>query len=607
MRPTRFHVLGMLALCAALSACQGPPPPPPPPTDVAPSLSSFSVTPSTVASGVATTVTWSFSFDNTPSPDAACTIDGVGPVTDGAQSTVTLTADTTYTLHCSNRAGESVKDAQVTVSQPAAPELAWVFTSPGSVVSGWPTNITWIWSYSNIPVPAPTCSISPSVGAVSLGATTSVTLTDTTVFTLTCTNTAGSASMDVTITAVPTPVGPSLASFVASPSTVVAGQPTSIQWSWTYLVTPTPDPICSIDQGVGTITNAKSTTVTLNADTTFTLSCASPGGTARRSVTIVATPPRAPVLSTFVATPGTVVPGTSTSITWSWTYSNAPDPAPTCSIDQGIGTITSGTARNVTLTADTVFVLTCQNGGGSDAQLVTISLAPSGAPDITSFTATPSAVQPGGPTTIQWSWTYSSTPNPAPSCSIDQGVGAVTNGQLTTVNQNTARTYTLTCTNTVGTGTAQTTITIAPPNTIANGTFETGRLKNWTTAGSTVVVTGGHNSGHAARLGDTAATNGDSSISQTFTASAGSTAVSFWYQVYCPDDVAYDWATATLRNNATGVTTTILAPVCNVSGLWQQVTAPVTAGTSYTLTLISHDDDVASDPTYTLYDDVTLL
>ena len=34
------------------------------------------------------------------------------------------------------------------------------------------------------------------------------------------------------------------------------------------------------------------------------------------------------------------------------------------------------------------------------------------------------------------------------------------------------------------------------------------------------------------------------------------------------------------------------------------MTASVTAGHSYTLTLVSHDDNYAGDPTYTLYDDV---
>ena len=55
----------------------------------------------------------------------------------------------------------------------------------------------------------------------------------------------------------------------------------------------------------------------------------------------------------------------------------------------------------------------------------------------------------------------------------------------------------------------------------------------------------------------------------------------------------------------TSVTTTVLAKVCTTNA-WTQVTAAVSAGTSYTLTLISHDDNYTADPSYTLYDDVTL-
>jgi hypothetical protein len=49
-----------------------------------------------------------------------------------------------------------------------------------------------------------------------------------------------------------------------------------------------------------------------------------------------------------------------------------------------------------------------------------------------------------------------------------------------------------------------------------------------------------------------------------------------------------------------------LAKVCSNSGAWVQRTASIIAGHSYTLTLISHDDNYSADPTYTLYDDVAL-
>ncbi len=53
-------------------------------------------------------------------------------------------------------------------------------------------------------------------------------------------------------------------------------------------------------------------------------------------------------------------------------------------------------------------------------------------------------------------------------------------------------------------------------------------------------------------------------------------------------------------------TATILPKTCSNSGAWQPVTAGVTAGHSYTLTLTSHDDNYPADPTYTNYDDVAV-
>jgi serine protease len=142
-------------------------------------------------------------------------------------------------------------------------------------------------------------------------------------------------------------------------------------------------------------------------------------------------------------------------------------------------------------------------------------------------------------------------------------------------------------------------------NAIVNGGFESGSLSGWTSSGITSVTTSGPHSGsYAAQVGDTNPSN-TSSIVQTFTAASGNTKVSFWYDVVCPDTVTYDWATATLKDNTTNTTKTVLAKTCvNPSSGWKSVSSAITAGHSYTLTLTSHDDNYPGDPTYTKYDDV---
>ena len=147
--------------------------------------------------------------------------------------------------------------------------------------------------------------------------------------------------------------------------------------------------------------------------------------------------------------------------------------------------------------------------------------------------------------------------------------------------------------------------TPAPTGGLTNGGFETGTFSGWTTSGAaTSISTTAHTGSYAAMAGSTSPTNGDSSVSQTFTVPSGSANLSFWYQVVCPDTVTYDWATATLKDNTSNTTTTLLAKTCTNNGTWVHVSGAATAGHSVTLTLTSHDDNYAGDPTYTLFDDV---
>lgn len=167
---------------------------------------------------------------------------------------------------------------------------------------------------------------------------------------------------------------PVLTSFVATPSQVTAGVATAVTWTWTYQNEPTvPDPSCTIDNGVGAVTRGQSTMVTISAVTTFTLTCTNSLGSGARQV-VIGVPPVAPVIASFVATPALVTTNAATPVTWTWTYASPPSPPPTCTIEHGVGAVTSGGATSVTLSQARTFRLSCTNIQGTSTATATVSV-----------------------------------------------------------------------------------------------------------------------------------------------------------------------------------------------------------------------------------------
>jgi hypothetical protein len=121
------------------------------------------------------------------------------------------------------------------------------------------------------------------------------------------------------------------------------------------------------------------------------------------------------------------------------------------------------------------------------------------------------------------------------------------------------------------------------------------------------VTRSGFNFLDATHLNDILSTlNGDSSLSQSFTAPAGTNTLSFWYRVVCPGSLLHGWATATLRDTTAHSTAVLLAPTCTNTGSFVQVSTPLVAGHKYHLVLSNHDGNDSAGPTYSYFDDVAV-
>jgi subtilase family serine protease len=238
------------------------------------------------------------------------------------------------------------------------------------------------------------------------------------------------------------------------------------------------------------------------------------------------------------------------------------------------------------------------SGGSSNTE--TVSVTNPGTR--TGTVGTPASLQISGTDSAGNALTYTATGLPA-------GLGISSSG-LISGTPTTAGTSSVTVTASSGTASGSTSFSWTVGSTVTggvtNGGFETGTLSGWTTSGSaTVSSSSAHSGSYGAMLGSTSPSN-TSTAAQTFTAPTGSSKLSFAYNVTCPDTVTYDWATATLKDNTTGTTSTVLAKTCVSSSGWITKSATITAGHSYTLTLTSKDDNYAGDATYTYYDDVTV-
>jgi subtilase family serine protease len=135
-------------------------------------------------------------------------------------------------------------------------------------------------------------------------------------------------------------------------------------------------------------------------------------------------------------------------------------------------------------------------------------------------------------------------------------------------------------------------------NDVVNGDFETGTLAGWTSTGATSVVGSPvHGGSHAGQAG-----TGNGTLSQTFT--AHQTGLSLWYVQVCAQG-AFGVSTITLADNTANSTQNLLNQFCGQGPTgYTQLTASLTSGDSYTITIDNQDFGFGGGAA-TVVDDVT--
>lgn len=182
------------------------------------------------------------------------------------------------------------------------------------------------------------------------------------------------------------------------------------------------------------------------------LGAANAGGTGEAilalTVTPVVTPPLPPVVSSFVANPTSISQGLSSVLTWSVSGQTS------LTLN---GATVSGTSTTVAPASTTTYTLVATNAGGATSAQATVVVTappPLAPPTISSFSASPASISPGGSTTLSWSVAG------AASLTLN---GSAVSGSSAAVAPSATTTYALVATNSGGSTSAQATVTVVAP------------------------------------------------------------------------------------------------------------------------------------------------
>ena len=351
------------------------------------------------------------------------------------------------------------------------PPVVTLTADPASVVTGGKSRLKW--SVTNNPKE---CIASDDWSGARAASgeedTPALTTIQTYLFTLTCKTdtgtgfaTVGVGSMSRTVTgnAARAPI----VTIAPADSWVYTGSSTQIIWSTTNSPTS-----CTASgdwsgtkSGDGSISTGS---LTQTRNYTYTLKCSNAAGSSSATTTVEARTPPAdiPIVTIAATPPGPIVPGASTTLSWS--VSNAPTSCVASGDWSGAKAASGSQVMAGLSTIKTyLFTLTCSNAAGGTFDTAALQVIPN-PPDV-SITVSPSPIYTRATSTISWS----STNNPTSCTATGAWSGAKTaSGSLNTGTMNSAGNYLyeLQCSNQGGTSAKRSTTLVVslPPKPVVN-------------------------------------------------------------------------------------------------------------------------------------------
>lgn len=247
-------------------------------------------------------------------------------------------------------------------------------TDPNTITPGGSAMISW--NVSN----ATSISIDHNIGNVSLTGSTHVSPNTTTTYTLTASNASGSTTATTQVVVASIPQSPTLGSppivnaFTASPSSISAGNFTTLSWDVSNATS------VNISPAVGAVALSGSTSISPDETTSYTLKASNAAGSTFATVQVVVSPAASspsstslPTIHWFSASPETIVEGESSTL--SWNVSNASSISITSAKWTQVAIPSTGSgliSPSVTMT----YTLTATNSAGTSSDTVTITVTP---------------------------------------------------------------------------------------------------------------------------------------------------------------------------------------------------------------------------------------